>query len=221
MALPSGPSVGIHRSERLSLEEEIRRERPNWEALYRAYRVEEMPWYLAVLDPDLERALERAGIADGRFLDLGTGSGSQAVALARRGFRVTASDLSPTAIRVARSRADPGLGIDFRVDGVLATRLAGPFDFIFDRGCLHSLPPTAAERYVAAVADLLDSAGLLFLKCFSRRERVVEGPARYAPRDIRKLFAGRFEVQRIRHTAYQGAGLVQPRALFCVLARRQ
>ena len=40
-----------------------------------------------------------------RFLDVGSGPGTQAIALARRGFRVTATDLSVAAVEGARQRA--------------------------------------------------------------------------------------------------------------------
>jgi SAM-dependent methyltransferase len=50
--------------------------------------------------------LERAALAccEGHVLDIGTGAGSQALALQRRGLRVTAIDISPQAVSLARAR---------------------------------------------------------------------------------------------------------------------
>lgn len=54
-------------------------------------------------------------LTPGRALDVATGSGANALFLARKGFRVEAFDLSAEAIRVAREAAQAeGLEVDFR-----------------------------------------------------------------------------------------------------------
>lgn len=72
---------------------------PNWEALYQEKPVETMPWFNPDLDPDVEEALLTLDLSNGTALDLGTGPGTQAIALAERGFQVIATDLSETAIQ--------------------------------------------------------------------------------------------------------------------------
>lgn len=52
---------------------------PNWEELYRNDTVEALLWYWPSVDPDLETALARKGVASGRALDQGTGPGTQAI----------------------------------------------------------------------------------------------------------------------------------------------
>ena len=56
-----------------------------------------MPWYNENLDFDLENELNQRNITKGKFLDLGTGPGTQAIWLAKRGFKVIGSDLSESA----------------------------------------------------------------------------------------------------------------------------
>ena len=51
------------------------------------------------LDDELENALDELGLRGGNALDLSTGPGAQAIQLARRGFTVTATDISQAAIR--------------------------------------------------------------------------------------------------------------------------
>jgi magnesium-protoporphyrin O-methyltransferase len=63
-----------------------------------------------------------------RVLDAGCGSGALAVELARRGARVTAVDISPTLVNLARERA-PDAAIDWRVGDMLDPAL-GCFDFV-------------------------------------------------------------------------------------------
>ena len=119
---------------------------PDWETLYRQRPGETLPWYYADLDPDLEAALRDHGLARGRLLDLGTGPGTQAIALAARGFEATGSDLSATAVakatELARAR---GVPVTFVQDDVLASRLTGSFDVVFDRGCFHVIDPATAS----------------------------------------------------------------------------
>lgn len=57
-----------------------------------------------------------------RVLEIGCGTGALARAMARRGARVTAIDLSPEMIHVARSRTPGHLAIDYRVADL--TRIA-------------------------------------------------------------------------------------------------
>ena len=69
-----------------------------------------------ILLDDQERVLaEFLGDVSGRrILDLGTGTGRAAIALARRGALVTGVDASSEMLRVARTRAqDAGVSIEF------------------------------------------------------------------------------------------------------------
>lgn len=144
------------------------REFPNWEALYQENSVETMPWFNPGLDPDVEEALLTLDIGSGTVLDLGTGPGTQAITLAERGFQVTATDLSDTAIRQAAAKAEEkGLDISFRQDDILNSHLDHSFDLILDRGCFHVLPSGSRGDYVRTVANLLKPKKYLLLKCFS------------------------------------------------------
>lgn len=192
-----------------------------WETQYAQQDVESMPWFYEPLDHDVERALDRLGLTKGRILDLGTGPGTQAIALAKRGFDVTASDLSPTAVAKAEARAaKSGASVRFVADDVLASRLEGPFDLVLDRGCFHTLPPECRGDYVATLARIVAPSGLAFLKTFSVKQPGEQGPFRFSPEKIRELFEGPFDVRSIDETVYHGTLDPLPIALFTVLARR-
>lgn len=140
------------------------REFPNWEQLYQEKNVESMPWFNPKLDVDLEQALLKLNSDTGTGLDLGTGPGTQAIALAQRGFKVTATDISETAIQQASNQAkQKGLDIVFQQDDILDSKLDQKFDFILDRGCFHVLSPDRRQDYVRTVNDLLKPQGYLFL----------------------------------------------------------
>ncbi|HEU4410728.1 MAG TPA: class I SAM-dependent methyltransferase [Polyangiaceae bacterium] len=196
------------------------RQFPAWEKLYQERAGETMPWYYAALDPDLDRALSAFGPRGGSALDLGTGPGTQAIALAERGFAVTATDVSAAAVEQARARAEArGLAVQFRQDDVLDSRLEGSFDFVLDRGCFHVIVPERRAAYVDAVRQLVAPGGFLFLKCFSAKQPGGLGPFRFAPEDIERIFGAAFAVRAIEETVYQGTLNPEPRALFCVLQR--
>lgn len=194
---------------------------PDWEKLYQEQRSDTLPWFHAELDPDLAAALATHGPASGRFLDLGTGPGSQAIGLSLRGYDVTGTDLSPSALtgaaRLAESR---GARVTFVQDDVLASRLTGPFAAIFDRGCFHTISPADRPRYVATVAALLPPGAVLYLKTFSHRQPGTVGPYKFTPDEHRDIFGERFDLLSCDDTVYQGTLDPLPLALFSVLRRR-
>jgi 2-polyprenyl-3-methyl-5-hydroxy-6-metoxy-1,4-benzoquinol methylase len=196
------------------------REFPDWEKFYQDRQVESMPWFNPEMDADLEQELAQKNIDSGTVLDLGTGPGTQALALAQRGFQVTATDLSDTAISQAQSKAyEKGLNISFRQDDILHSTLVGEFDFVFDRGCFHVLPPEKRQDYVRTVHTLVKPNGYLFLKCFSELEKSESGPYRFTHEQIQDIFSTHFQVISIKETVYQGTLNPLPKALFCVISR--
>ncbi len=197
------------------------REFPDWEQLYQDKAVESMPWFNPALDQDLDQALTQLNLQSGTVLDLGTGPGTQAIALAQRGFQVTATDLSGTAVNTAQGKAKAkGLEITFIQDDILNSQLEQTFDFIWDRGCFHVFPPERRQDYVQVVDHLVKPGGYLFLKCFSHLQPSESGPYRFTPAEIKDIFSRQFNIDSIVETVYQGTLDPLPRALFCVLAKQ-
>lgn len=193
-----------------------------WEDLYRNSEVTELPWYTPNLDTDFEQALRSRLPGGGRVLDLGTGPATQAIALAKRGYDVVATDISPSAIRKARHAAErEDVRVDFRVDNVLESRLEdGLVDAIVDRGMFHTLPPESREPYVATVHRILRPGGFLFLKTFSHKEPRMQGPYHFSPRELRGLFGTAFEVVSIEDATFGGTLRNAPKALIAVFRSR-
>ncbi len=119
----------------------------------------------ASLDPDFEKQLSNLNITKGKLLDVGTGTGEQAIYLAEKGFEVTATDISPSAIKhanklAAQNKAD----VKFIEDDILLSKLTGQFDLIIDRGCFALIPKKYKPEYIIAIKKLLNPNGWLFLK---------------------------------------------------------
>jgi len=196
-----------------------------WEARYQESAPEQLPWFHAELDPDLARALETLALHHGRLLDLGCGPGTQATALAERGFDVTASDISPTAVQTTRARAHTaGLQIHCIVDDVQHSALTGPFDIIVDRGVFHCFAEDAARaRYAHTTARLLKPGGYLLLKCFHRDETRPEGPpSRLDEQDIVRLLGAQFTLLDSWQSVFPSPDpeRTPPKALCCILQRK-
>lgn len=126
------------------------------------------PWDTGITPPEL-----RAFIAQhpaGRALDLGCGTGTNVLALARAGWEATGVDFSGKAIRMARRKArQAGLPVHFlREDVVRLQGIHGPFDLILDIGCFHSLPPAHHQGYAQKIAELLAPEGTYLLYAFFR-----------------------------------------------------
>jgi ubiquinone/menaquinone biosynthesis C-methylase UbiE len=205
-------------------EEESQTEKnfPNWDSLYKSQNVESMPWYNENLDSDLEEELERRKITKGRILDLGTGPATQVIQLAKRGLKVTGSDLSEAAINRAREVYDyvNNRKINFIVDNILNSKINDKnFDYVFDRGCFHVMSIEERQVYIRQIKRILTEKGILFLKCFSIKEPRQEGPYKFSEDEIRQLFGNDFIVMSVKDTVYQGTLDPLPRALFVVMSR--
>lgn len=180
--------------------------------------MEKLPWYYEALDNDLEEEIRILGVKAGRFLDIGTGPGTQALQLSNIGFSVTGTDISESAIKRARQLSDK---VNFMVDNILETQLnEEAFDFIFDRGCFHVLAPEKRTDYVKKVHKTLAKDGFLFLKCFNITEPMTEGPYKFSAEDISSLFTRYFIISKIKETVYQGTLETWPRALFVVMKKK-
>jgi SAM-dependent methyltransferase len=196
---------------------------PDWNLLYKNEIVTNMPWYNEKLDHDLEEEIVQRRIPscnDDKLLDLGTGPGTQAIRLSELGFNVTGSDLSEYAIEKARKISDR---VNFIVDDILDPKFnENEFEYVFDRGCFHVLSINDRSRYVSNVNNILKKNGILFLKCFSDKEMLLEqGPYRFSPDKIKEIFGNDFEILSIKETVYQGTLDPLPKALFVVMRKKE
>jgi len=203
--------------------ESVRKDFPDWDTLYQSQRVETMPWYNENFDFDLEKELDERMIINNtndsiKFLDLGTGPATQAIWLAKRGFKVIGSDLSEAAINRAREIYANEENVNFIVDDILNSKFKdSEFDYIFDRGCFHVLLPADRQKYISKIKQILKKDGILFLKCFSDKEPRQEGPYKFSAEQIRDLFGESFRIDSIKETVYQGTLDPFPKALFVVM----
>jgi 2-polyprenyl-6-hydroxyphenyl methylase/3-demethylubiquinone-9 3-methyltransferase len=121
---------------------------------------------------------ERAPLAQRRVLDIGCGGGLLAEGLARHGAHVTAIDMAPAMIEVARLHAhESQLTIDYEVASAQAYAARAPapapaparFDVITCMELIEHVPDPAS--LLAAIAQLLRPGGELFVSTINRNLR--------------------------------------------------
>jgi SAM-dependent methyltransferase len=199
-------------------EPSFRKQFPDWSRIYAEMKVEEMPWYLPELDPDLKEALDQYRIKSGSFLDLGTGPGTQAIELSKMGFEVTGVDISPDAITNAQKSKE---NVTFVQDDILNSRIERQFDYIFDRGCFHVIDVDKRLIYISQVVKLLADEGILFLKCFSDKNTFTGfGPHHISRKLIETLFGIKFTILNIKDSVYQSTSSHVKPTLFVVMKKK-
>jgi len=99
----------------------------------RSYAARDTPWDIGVPAPELVRVVEAGQLRGKSVLEMGCGTGTNSIELARRGFRVTAVDLVDLAIEQAKEKAEKAkVDIDFRLGDLTKRELGGPFDSLVD-----------------------------------------------------------------------------------------
>ena len=131
-----------------------------------------IPWADQRPNDNLVTWLDRERVAGrGRALVIGCGLGDDAEELARRGWNVTAFDISPTAIDWCRKRF-----ANSKVSYVAADLLDPPkhwtraFDFVLESYTLQAVPPEVRDRMMPNVANFVAPGGTLLIICRGRDE---------------------------------------------------
>jgi SAM-dependent methyltransferase len=150
------------------------------------------PWDIGRPQPAMVRAFEDGWIR-GRVLDVGCGTGENALVLGQNGCSVIGVDVVPAAIEKARAKAvERGANAVFFVADLTAS---GPavlseekFDTVTDVGFFHSLSDEHRAVWVPRLAALLAPGGSHVMLCFSDKVPGTFGPRRISEGELRATF---------------------------------
>ena len=189
--------------------------RPEWND---RYKTGEMPWDSGRPELVLVDALRAGLIKPGRTLEVGCGTGTNALWLAEQGFDVLAVDISSLAIEKALAKPAKGK-VRFEVLDFMKAQPAGaPFDVVFDRGVLHVFDePEEREQFAARVAKLLTPAGRWLTLIGSTEGGPREmGPPRRSARDVMAAIEPSLEIVQLRTMEFDVDRMDPPKAWMCL-----
>lgn len=163
------------------------------------------PWETGSPQPAIA-ALVHEGAVRGRVLDIGCGTGENALLAASRGLEVVGVDGASRAIESARAKAsERGVEARFLVGDALdlpASALGGRFDTVIDSGLFHTFSDDARVAYLRSLSSVLVPGASLFVLCFSDAEPNWGGPRRVTRDELLRTFRTPFAVERIEEVRY-------------------
>jgi len=177
-------------------------ERPApYERFREAYERGNPPWDTTIAPPELVEAVEvPRALEAGRALDLGCGTGTNSLYLARQDWEVTGIDFIADAIGLAREklRHTGSLAgkVRFLVGDVTdldALGLEPGYTLLFDLGCLHSINMLARARYAQGVTRLAAPGALFLLYGFMPNQLIDNHLTRD---EVQALFEPAFTLER-------------------------
>jgi ubiquinone/menaquinone biosynthesis C-methylase UbiE len=145
-------------------------------------------WDTGQPQPEIVRLASEGGFA-GDVLDVGCGTGENALHIASLGLPVLGVDVAETALAMARQKADDrGIKAEFALaDAFHLERLSRKFDTVLDSGMFHTCDSDERTRYVASLASVTDHDATLYVLCFSDA-RPETGPHPVSEEDLRMTF---------------------------------
>lgn len=170
-----------------------------------AYQENATPWDIHLPQPAIVHLAENEKII-GDVLDLGCGTGENALMVAARGHVVWGIDSSHTAIQRARKKSQQrNLNTTFVIGSALELDVLGEgFHTVIDCGLFHIFDNQQREQYIKGLQHVMLPNACLYLLCFSDREPGNWGPRRIKRSDLRQLFTPEngFRVRAIVETRF-------------------
>src|SRR5215467_9523154 len=155
------------------------------------YRLGATPWDFGDPAPDLVDLVEGAhALVPGSALDIGCGTGRDAVYLARHGWAATGIDDVPLALSKAAARvAAEAVPVTLRRADISRDMLTGSYSLLVDIGCLHNLSRAALVRALSTV-DRVAAPGATLLSFAFEPGGPRPGPVGFTGADLKELLPG-------------------------------
>jgi len=165
----------------------------------KSYATGDTPWDSGRPSAELVRVLD-AGLLPGKtILEIGCGTGTNAIELARRGYQVTAVDLVDLAVRRAKDKAQrAGVDIDFRVGDMTRMDLGGPFDVVFDRGVYHGIRARNLSGFLKMLKRVTRPGSRWLTLAGNAKEPMADGPPVVSEDEFRSELEPLFKILEVR-----------------------
>lgn len=161
------------------------------------YLVGLTPWDQDDVPGPLTALADELSGTPGRALDLGCGTGRDAVYLAGRGWTVTGVDGVPKAIDRARRRAqNAGAEVTWVLGDVTALESLGigdGYQLVLDRGCFHGLSDEGRRRCAEGITAVTAPGARMLMYAFQPRSRGM-GPEGISREELEGYFRDRWRL---------------------------
>ena len=182
------------------------------------------PWDSGLPSAELRRIIAETGLQPCRILELGCGTGTNAIYLAQQGFEVTAVDCSQLAIDEARQRAAAaGVEVTWLCADVCSLETPDePYPVGFDRGCFHCVRRDGRVEHILQTLKRMTAPGSKYIVLTGNaNEKREHGPPGLFEEDIRKDLGELFQIDQLREFHFEDPGGVQgPLGWSCLATRR-
>lgn len=179
----------------------------DWDDRYKN-TAEKPPWDVGTTAPELQEAFKELNLAGHSVLEIGCGTGTNAVWMAEQKCKVVATDISPTAIEAAIGKAKAAnVEVEYAVSDICETKAVadGAVDFVFDRGVYHVMTPERRELFVERVAQSLSAGGYWLCLAGSKDEVRVDpekGPPQLSAVEVIGPMENLFEIHRLHRANF-------------------
>ena len=177
------------------------RESSYWNDAYRSTP----PWDIGRPQPVFVELAKKGELVLGSVLDIGCGTGENAILLAESGYTVTGVDAAPIAIDKAKAKAKArNVNVEFRIRNALNLNLGqSRFDNAIDSGLFHTFHDNERPAYAKEVAKSLREGGKYFMMCFGENEPTDwGGPRRVSKAEIQDTFSLLFQINYIHDALF-------------------
>lgn len=182
-----------------------------WDSDYRGTKPP--AWDIGRPADELQKLVREGTIRKCRAVDLGCGSGTDAIFLASKGFDVTGVDVSPAALGLAAEKArKAGVSVRWILADVTAPPNIGPFDFIYDRGCYHNVRDQNLEAYIETLRRFSHDGTKLLVLSARRDAQSPAGSSGVTEEELRFDFSSFLRVEWLREIVLESneAGVHAP-----------
>jgi len=163
------------------------------------YAQGQTPWDSGKPSEELLRVLDAGKLTGSSVLEFGCGTGTNAIALAQREYKVTATDIVAQAIDIARKKAQTaGVAVDFRVADTLKDDLGRPYDVLFDRGVYHCLRTVSLQQFQAFLKRSTSVGSWWLSLAGNAKEETDPGPPVVSEEEIRAELGPLFDIAELR-----------------------
>ena len=180
-----------------------------WSQFYKK-RKHQIPFMVDKPSENLIAYVTNKNITGETALDIGCGNGRNTRFLSKNGFKTTGIDFSQESIKIALELSKNSTAHFVHTPFEKFAAKSESFDFIYDAGCLHHIPPHRRPAYLKKIHSLLKTDGKYALEVFNEKggsglsdydvytERSMQGGLGYSEDKLKAILAPHFKIVNIR-----------------------